>query len=659
MENSKKQKLTTIALILLLTITIPLVALPDANAHTPKWTYTSYAYVIASPDPIGVGQRALLMMWVDWPFPGATVDNNIKRHDYKLTITKRDGTTEIKTWGIIYDPTGVNYISYVPDQVGTYTLFFEYPGQTYIWNQTTTPGLASSSAAYQNDTYGPATATTTLIVQQEPLSDPKNSYPLPTEYWTRPIEGQNTDWWKISSNWLGYTIVGSDVANVYQRVQPDGSAPSSPHILWTKPLDDGGVIGGSNVGIEGNTFYMGLSYNVRFGNPIIMQGRLFYELPRVNDATGGGWMAVDLRTGEEIWFDGLMGFSGSGVPSPTFGYVYAAETENQHGAPPPGFLFSSNFAAAYNAMNGRREFNVTNVPSGYEIGGPHGERLRFQLSLANRWIAQWNSSRMLNMGTSLDYQPYWNQTRGWVIANVPITPARPTTSLGSGRAWGWNGTAGYNMATSAGNAAATPRYDWNLKIPTGIPTGPPTRSVILDDIMLGGNLFIPPIGSIQKGVPDYTMWALSMKPETRGNLLWIKNYSAPSGNGTRYLTSVDPINRVFITTDKETMTWNGYSLDDGSQLWTTTRPNATSYEYFSTGGSVAYGRFYYSGYGGKLYSVDTKNGYILWTYGGNNGPGNSTFNGLETAWGDVPVFIGAIADGKVYLYTSEHSPRSE
>jgi len=48
---------------------------------------------------------------------------------------------------------------------------------------------------------------------------------------------------------------------------------------------------------------------------------------------------------------------------------------------------------------------------------------------------------------------------------------------------------------------------------------------------------------------------------------------------------------------------------------------------------------------------------LLWTYG-NGGKGNSTNSGLETAWGNYPIFITTIADGKVYLETGEHSPNT-
>ena len=58
--------------------------------------------------------------------------------------------------------------------------------------------------------------------------------------------------------------------------------------MWTKPLQDGGVVGGSNNAVLGNMYYQGLDYNYRFNNPIIMYGRLYYELPFGNNAGGGG-----------------------------------------------------------------------------------------------------------------------------------------------------------------------------------------------------------------------------------------------------------------------------------------------------------------------------------------------------------------------------------
>jgi hypothetical protein len=207
--------------------------------------------------------------------------------------------------------------------VGAYTLKFEYAEQTYEW-----------SGAYQNDVFSAASKTTTLTVQEEQLPAATSSYPLPTEYWTRPIEGQNTDWYTISSNWLGRPYVPGAGATYGMpgNVQPAGPAPNSPHVMWTKPIQFGGVVGGNDVGVNGNTFYTGGSYNVRYSNPLSMYGILYYQEPYGNSGGGGDYVAVDLRTGEELWRITPT----NGVPS--FGYLYDYEDPNQHGVLPNGLL---------------------------------------------------------------------------------------------------------------------------------------------------------------------------------------------------------------------------------------------------------------------------------------------------------------------------------
>ena len=92
-------------------------------------------------------------MWIDAPLPGAAITNDIRRHDYTLTITNPDGQNETQHWDAISDTTSVQYIQYTPNKAGNYTLTFSYPDQKYTWNQANTPGLAAASALYQNDTF--------------------------------------------------------------------------------------------------------------------------------------------------------------------------------------------------------------------------------------------------------------------------------------------------------------------------------------------------------------------------------------------------------------------------------------------------------------------------------------------------------------------------
>jgi len=113
--------------------------------------------------------------------------------------------------------------------------------------------------------------------------------------------------------------------------------------------------------------------------------------------------------------------------------------------------------------------------------------------------------------------------------------------------------------------------------------------------------------------------------------------------------------------DKESALKLGYSLDTGNLLWQTPPPEGTSDLTYFNLGTVgltpcnAYGRIYDSGWDGVLRCWDTKDGKLLWSYG-NGGPGNSTSTNLQSSWGKYPTFIYVIADDKIYLMSSEHSP---
>jgi outer membrane protein assembly factor BamB len=562
-------------------------------------------------------------MWVDGAMPGATIENNIRRSGYTLTITKPDGTTQKMEWQTVSDPTSCQFVSFIPEQVGNYTLKFDYPGQTYTWTGT-----------YQNDTFTAASKTMTLTVLEEPLPAATTSYPLPTEYWTRPIEGQNTDWYTISSNWLGEPYITSGAAigggtsgNYFARIQPDGKGPNSAHIMWSKPIQDGGVVGGNAFEIPGEMYYSGGSYNTRFSNALIMNGRLYYDEPWGNSGSGGDYVCVDLQTGEEIWRTNTTGI---GVPS--FGYLYAFDSPNQHGILPNGLLFTANFARAYDAKTGIvTTMNVTNVPSTNTVlaavTGLNGEILRYNIanigsaSSPNWHLTQWNSSKTVGYesGTGVS---------GWYSGTI--------------------------------NASLPSRYDWNVSI--SLPNSASTWRVDRADynnmlLLVQGSFGGHPTASFGTVSSDgANVTAISLKPEARGTTLWTKRFPPAENNITRSLANWDPERGIFIMADKETGAIYGYSLTNGEKLWGPTA-YTNDYAYFRTFPAVSYGKIYFAGYGGILYCYNITNGNLLWTYG-NGGPGNSTFAGLETSYGTYPYFIDVIADGKIFLGTTEHSPNS-
>jgi len=87
-----KNKKVAIAIVsfLVIVMTSSIAFTPTAFAHTPPWTFPSYSYLVASPNPVGVGQTVSISMWADYPLPSSAVTNDIRRHDYTLTFTAPD-----------------------------------------------------------------------------------------------------------------------------------------------------------------------------------------------------------------------------------------------------------------------------------------------------------------------------------------------------------------------------------------------------------------------------------------------------------------------------------------------------------------------------------------------------------------------------------------
>lgn len=578
----------TFALILSAVIAIPLVTLPVVEAHDPPWELPTTAFITASPDPVGVGQEALIFFWLDRTMQGNLITNEIRFRNYQLTITAPDGTVQTMKWDIVWDTTSSQYYPFTPNQVGVYTLNFTFPGQVYDYG-----------GAWQNNIYLPSSAQTTLTVQEEPIAKLPD-VPLPTEYWSRPIEGQNVLWDQISSNWLG----GAHTQDVWQK---DGSAPKTAHIMWTKPVEFGGLSGGLTD--PGSTFYTGFSYETRFGNPIIMGGILYYRQPLNHAGSGGGYHAVDLRTGEPIW--------SSDTITPTKGQLFNFENPNQHGVV-GGILWqvSGTTWYAYDAFTGKAIFNLTNVPSGTEVYTDDGQILRYVLNYNNRWLA------------------LWNYTEASAIAASVSNPWRP-------------------IGKSINTADA---YTWNVTIPNLPGSQAPTIvGIIHDDLILGRSSNVA-LTSLPRETPDpWTMWAINLNPNRApvGSLLWIKNYPAPANNITRMLAwqPIDPVHRTFTMTDFETGQRLGYSLDTGERLWGPVGEFRAFQYYSSRKGFPAYGNLYVSGYGGEIQAFDMRDGSLLWKF-------NDTSSGYDTPWGQYPIQASAVADGMIFAFAGEHSPNT-
>jgi outer membrane protein assembly factor BamB len=580
----------------------------------PQWVF-----IIPTPNPVGAGQQVTFIFF-NPQVPGGVAPQST--YLYTIDITSPTGKTEtlpIPGMAMSYtmaivdgkfrgDTTGSSWTQWTPTEVGNYTVTVK------LWPYTWTAFALSTDRNYYGVSILGDTYTTTLVVQEEQVV-PKGwtTVPLPTEYWTRPIEAQNTEWYRVASNWFNNA---HDVNNPVSsnRYQPDGVGPNSAHIMWTKQTEDGGVIGGGNFSVPGETFNAGHQYQTRFSNQIIMYGRLYYQEPIAWSGSGGRWVCVDLRTGEEVWANWTM------IASPSFGYYYDWDDMNQHGIVNPGWLFSSNFGTQIHPRYGlSTSLNITNVPGGTTVIGPKGENLRYNLANAGNtthpaWrLTQWNSSRV-----------FISQNSGTI------------------------------------NASTSNRYDWNISIPINFANSPSIRCIQYDDVLLGSN------GSLISA-PSYTgsaessWWAISLKPSTRGQVLWgPKTITQIETEQNENLIWDNPgaAEGVFVFERTPSLTWVGYSMYTGEKLWdtkVTAYPEsdynpfgyyATSSGYHEVSFHIAYGKLFSAGYLGAVFCYDLHTGSLLWTY---EAPTNMEKFEYYT------LMIGTIADGKIYIGTHEHS----
>jgi hypothetical protein len=701
----------TIVTLFIVSIAASTSLVPTTKAHSPPWQIADHCYLAIAPNPVGVGQTVSVLIWTAQPTANSAITNNIRKENYVLTFTAPDGKNTTFTWDVVDNTGGEQFTTFVPDQVGTYTATFVFKGMTYPTLSQVTSTVPLSAAtnnsinAYAGDIFLPDQTSETFTVQQEPLT--AINYPLPTEYWARPIEGQNTNWYTIASNWLGSGYwsyqFGSFQQSGYNLWQTDGAAPNSGHVMWTKPLEFGGVVGGSNTAVPGASFYSGSSYEPVFADSIIMGGYLYYKMPLsdlggsgtsnsrqytiVNGvAYGGAYVCVDLRTGETVWT------KTDPTYCPTWGQLFNEVDPNQSGVIPSGYLWQAWTVSpsvtispgvsmanvtwiAYDGFTGNWVFNITNVPQNWNRYGPGGGLLQEQTIMS----ATGPSGELLryvfnyNTATQSGWLGLWNSSA--VITNLaaPSGPYRPVGRSIDG-----------SIATTSTSQFYYNPYSWNVTItgnlnglvinstaPTGVSVGGPTiLAVFPGDIMMGTSSGLTLSVGPQYTPNPFTNWAINLDEHRGvvGQIMWAKNYTAPNlmtgntdlGSFTQRIGPVDGTTRVITMQIGETFQWLGYSLDTGDLLWGPTNTVfQTGYQFFGSGLGIgqcavgAYGNIYVQGYGGEIWCYSTAAGELLWEFG-NGGPGNSTDDGINSPWGLLPTMISGIADGKVYVYSQQH-----
>jgi outer membrane protein assembly factor BamB len=599
-----------LAFILTISIAIPAISTQVASAQE---TRVTYAFIGATPNPVGVNQETLLHLGISHPtaWPQAGWEG------LTVVVTHPDGHNE--TLGpFTTDPTGGTGTVFVPSVAGNYTLQTFFPEQKITTTAYGTPANSTMLASQSEPL--------TLIVQTNPVPifEP---YPLPSEYWSRPINAQFWSWNDIAGNWLAYRR-GSDFAPS-SAVAPYTTGPNTGHILWTTPLVLGGLAGGVEVGPH--SYDIGDAYEGRWGHnsgnggPVIIQGILFYNIYQQDGSSDleQTVKAVDLKSGELVWERQLTDSEGQ-VHRLAFGQVFYFDNFNQHSVYAYLWAVDGSDWHAFDPLTGRWVYSMTGVPnSSNRVYGENGEIYTYGINLAQNTITWWNSSKVVE------------ETRRQRSSNYDVDSSRGSW-IREMNGLVLNGTLGIEWVKTIGGQ------------PQGTAILPGAAYKMREGVILGANF--------QRGAiaPEpAAMWAISLKEGEEGKILFNTTYTFPA-NSHCSIEDASPDDNAFSVACQETTQVWVFDLTTGQNVWGPSESQNYQDQYGYASGNrwdVIYnGTLYAGNWGGTLYAYDLQTGNLKWTY-----DVVDTHN--QILWGNNwPLRIAFIADGKIYLEHTEHSP---
>ena len=416
---------------------------------------------------------------------------------------------------------------------------------------------------------------------------------------------------------------------------PFNDAPTTAHILWTRPLgeDQGGLVGGMSLTDERyapegtDSFENGDAYEGRWPTQFIIAGILYY-CPYESGLPTQPLVAIDLHTGEELW---TKTFTDNNNARPSFAQIIDWKCLNNDGA----FMYlgfqinaggGNTVLSFYDAYSGNWRYNMTNVPSGTTAYGTIGEQLRYSIrnvgNNTNRvWeLQQWNQTYVVSAGKTGMSSSWGSQVRG----NT------------------------YNSTTRPNHG-----YDLNVTIPEL--RGSSTPSI----------LKIFPNNRIIGGVVTQSyvnLWGLNLNRSKGeiGTLLFNNTWTAPSewveGNITVSGFSGGwcawgEQDNVAVLFGKENRVHYGFSLETGKFLWETApEPYLNAWDdSLSVARMIANGKFYSTSISGIVNCYDVKDGKTLWSYAAEDPYTEEQFS---NNWWLRPLFV---TDDYAYFGHLEHS----
>jgi len=619
MKLLKNKKITTmLAMLLMLSFVVSMVAVPNANAQDRM----TFPFVDALPNPAGVGQPVLIN-WGLVNIPGFT-----DRDGWNVTLQIIDPNGKIenttaKTWST--GTVGQKKSFMTP---GNYTLRAFFDGEYF--------GTGNNRRWYLPS----ATENYTLQILENYWKPEHPGHTLPNEYWSRPVDSQLREWYTLMGSWFNQKDRRS---NLYA---PWNDAPTTAHILWSQPDDQymGGMAGG-NLGPV--SFQHGDAYEGKFYGACIIGGVLYYNIAPVY-SSGANAMnqtvrAIDLHTGQELWRRDLTSFGTTARL--TRGQLMMFFSHNNRGAWGYLWIQNGNNGAtwwALDALTGAHMFTLTDVPNPNGGGlsattqvyqGPSGEMLIYVnrnigTTSAPNWVmSQWNSTRAILGTNSLGTSAAWG--------SVVNTAGTPNT---------YNGTRGYDFDIPI--ERNRPWYgSGSINAPVAV--FPMDRAIFANESIRGITLSAVSLDEDNRGqwlYKDRTWtapkdWEAITLPETNGQSGWA-------------CFSNDPYIGVFWV--KENRVNYVFSLETGRFLWET-EPQIFANSWGGTTSNsapekvIVEGKLIECGGGGIVYCYNATTGTLMWTFEQTD---KYTESYHREAWWAVPCFISS---GKIYIGYSVHS----
>jgi hypothetical protein len=573
---------------------------------TPGLTVETIAHLSFRPQPVGLGQPLLINIWMQPPINAQRMFTNA----FTIMITKPDGTKDVIGPLSSYTGDGTAWSEYIPDQVGNWTIKFDFLGMYYPAGQyyngfivTNSSGTAFTTSSY----YAPSSDGPYRFVVQQSQAASWPATPLPTDYWTRPVAPQNREWWSILGNWPSTGVVGggpnwpanTNKYNVYNGGTMNNYyaayviAPNTPHIVWTRQFALGGLIGGT-MGQQS----IGESGTVIYGHPtIICMGRAFQTVTKAFDgAVQSVWQSYDIRTGEVYW----------------------------------------------------ELTNITQTPTFimYDPGGYSGESdAAAQPFTARVYLGYIGGGRLIM------YRP-WN---GAVVGNYSIAPL--TTGVFYANPY-------VLSIQDLGASAGADRYrliNWTTK-------GTLANLTTSTDTRVVGNISYPfstlgNVADFETGIAITTAGvspaATQVATDTRivaaslitGRVLW--NISA--GVNTGQFSGIALADHGKYATRFNDGYWYCWDLTTGQRLW---KSELTSWPWgtFGTYGTTSYGGMIISSSYDSIAGIDWNTGKIVWKFESQTFPYETPYTGENGTTVSAWHSVACVADGKIYTMNAEHSP---